>query len=75
MTHDHHDRETVVVDRDGSSMGMILGVIAVIALLFAVWWFALGPGTGSTTNNNDVDVQVPVPSVQIDVPSVAPEGS
>ena len=72
MAHDHHDRETVVVERDGSGVGMILGVIAVIALLVALWWFMLGPGAGGTTNNTDVDVNVPVPSVQVPAPS--PEG-
>jgi len=41
-----HDRDTVVVtDRGGSGMGMILGVLLVIALLVAVWYFTLGPGT------------------------------
>ena len=55
MTDEHHD--TVVVDdRDrGSGMGAILGVIAIVVLLVAVWYFALGPGAGSTgtTNNNN----------------------
>ena len=35
MTHDHHDRDTVVVERDTSAMGMILGVIAVAVLVVA----------------------------------------
>jgi hypothetical protein len=53
---EHHDRDTVVVsDSGGSGMGMILGVLLVIALLVAVWYFTLGPGTtrdsgGGTTN-------------------------
>ena len=51
MTHEH---DTVVVDeRDsGSSMGAILGVIAIIVLLAAVWYFALGPGAGPSTTHN-----------------------
>ena len=45
MTHEH-DRDTVVVsDSGGSGMGMILGVLLIIALLVAVWYFTLGPGT------------------------------
>jgi hypothetical protein len=52
MTHEH-DHDTVVVeDSGGSGMGAMLGVIAIIVLLAAIWFFALGPGTGSTTNNN-----------------------
>jgi hypothetical protein len=52
---EHHDRDTVVVsDSGGSGMGMILGVLLVIALLVAVWYFTLGPGAtdngGGTTN-------------------------
>lgn len=52
MTHEH---ETVVVegDRGGSGMGAVLGIIAIIVLLAAVWYFALGPGGGSTTTNNN----------------------
>jgi hypothetical protein len=47
------ERDTVVVHDDGgSSMGAILGVIAIIVLLFAVWYFALGPGASSTGTNN-----------------------
>ena len=65
MTHDHHDRDTVVVERDSSAMGMILGVVA-------VWWMTLGPGGGSGTTDGDTQ---PVPSIEINLPSVAPEGS
>jgi hypothetical protein len=47
------ERDTVVVHDDGgSSMGAILGVIAIIVLLVAVWYFALGPGASSTGTNN-----------------------
>jgi hypothetical protein len=50
------DRDTVVVenDRGGSGMGMVLGIIAILVLLVAIWFFAMGPGTTTynTTNNN-----------------------
>ena len=49
---DEHD--TVVVHDDGgSSMGAILGVIAIIVLLAAVWYFGLGPGASSTATKNN----------------------
>jgi FlaG/FlaF family flagellin (archaellin) len=64
MTHEH---ETVVVERDrgGSGMGAVLGIIAIIVLLAAVWYFALGPGGGSstTTNNNTTNNNNTVPTV------------
>ena len=52
MTHEDHD--TVVVDdrSSGTGMGAIIGIIAIIVLLAAVWYVALGPGAGSTTTNN-----------------------
>jgi hypothetical protein len=65
MTHEH-DHDTVVIDRDGerSGTGAILGVIGIIVLLVAVWYFALGPGAGSssTTNNNTTNINPPAAS-------------
>jgi hypothetical protein len=55
MTHEH---DTVVVDdgrESGSGMGAILGIIAILVLLVAVWYFALGPGTGTTNNNTTIN--------------------
>jgi hypothetical protein len=52
---EHHDRDTVVVTDSGSGLGTILGVLLIIALLVAVWYFTLGPGatrTDNGTNNN-----------------------
>jgi hypothetical protein len=74
MTHEH---DTVVVeDRDsGSSMGAILGVIAIIVLLVAVWYFALGPGTSpsTTTNNNTINNGGDQPAATQEIPN--PVGS
>jgi hypothetical protein len=55
MTDEHHHDTVVVESERGSGMGAILGIIAIIVLLVAVWWVALGPGSGSgsTTNNNN----------------------
>jgi hypothetical protein len=65
---DYRDREvverdtTVVASDRGSGMGTILGILLVIALLIAVWYFTLGPGRGTTTNSSGGTQ--PVPSVQ-----------
>jgi hypothetical protein len=61
------DQNTVVVkgDGSGSSAGVILGVIAVIAIVAAIWFFALGPGAGSksdTNNNGGTTINVEVPT-------------
>jgi hypothetical protein len=68
MTHEHEHDTVVVDDRGGSGMGAVLGVIAIIVLLGAIWFFALGPGAGATTtpnntsNNNGGGVTVPAAS-------------
>jgi hypothetical protein len=65
---EHHDRDTVVVsDRGGSGMGMILGVLLIIALLVADWYFTLAPGTtprsDGGTNNPPAAPSLPAPSM------------
>ena len=61
---DHHD--TVVVKEGGSSTGVIVGIIALILVLGAGWYFLLGPGAGSTSQPTDVNVNVELPSVAPD---------
>jgi hypothetical protein len=61
---DQHD--TVVVKESGSSTGVILGIIALIIVLAAGWYFLIGPGAGSTSAPNDVNVNVELPSVAPD---------
>jgi hypothetical protein len=61
------DRDTVVVTDGGNSgMGMILGVVAVVAIIAAIWFFALGPGagshSGSGTDDNGPTINVNLPS-------------
>jgi hypothetical protein len=51
---EHHDRDTVVVERDRGSGGMatVLGIIVILALLAAVWYFTMGPGAGGGTTTD-----------------------
>lgn len=55
-------RDTVIVKEGGSSTGVLLGIIAVIIVLAAGWYFLMGPGAG-TTAPTDVNVNIEVPSV------------
>jgi hypothetical protein len=68
MSDQNNDRDTVVVTENGSSTGLILGIIAVIIVLAGAWYFLMGPGAGTTTTPTDVNVDVTLPSV-------APESS
>jgi hypothetical protein len=64
---DQHD--TVVVKDGGSSTGVILGIIALVIILAAGWYFLLGPGAGSgsdTTTPSDINVDVNLPSAAPD---------
>jgi hypothetical protein len=52
------DDDAVVVERGGDrSLGTVLGILIVLVILAAVWWFALGPGLAGT----GVDVNVNPP--------------
>jgi len=61
---DQHD--TIVVKEGGSSAGVIVGIIALILVLGAGWYFLLGPGASSTSQPNDINVNVELPSVAPD---------
>ena len=69
MTHEHDHDDTVGVERDsGSGMGAILGILGVLILLAAVWYFALGPGaatqpSGGTENPPAETTPAPLESV------------
>ena len=78
MSDEHHDTIVVEGERTGSGMGAILGIIAIIALLVAVWYFALGPGTSTTTNNtNTIDNggNAPAATEQAPAPTDVPASS
>lgn len=56
-------RDTVVVKDGGSSTGVILGILAIVIVLVAGWYFLMGPGAGSTDSPNDINVNIELPSV------------
>jgi hypothetical protein len=60
------DHDTVVVKDGGSSTGLILGIIALVIVLAAGWYFLMGPGASSTDSPTDVNVNVELPSVAPD---------
>ena len=66
------DRDDVLVEEDtGSTVGTALGIVVIVGLLAAIWWFALGPGAANQAGTgNDGDVVAPSPAEQL--PSVAP---
>ena len=71
---EHHEHETVVVERDrGSGLGTILAIVLLIALLAAGWWFVMGPGSGRSTTPGAGDTNTTTPSEV--VPSEAPASS
>ncbi len=61
-------RDTVVVKDGGSSTGLILGILAIVIVLAAGWYFLMGPGAGTTDSQTDINVN-------IELPSVAPDAS
>jgi hypothetical protein len=64
------DQNTVVVKDGGSSTGVILGIIAVIAIVAAIWFFALGPGAGSNSGTDDGGT-----TINVELPTGAPNPS
>ena len=64
--------DVVVVDRSGGGMGVILGVIVLGMLIVGSSFFAFGPGQGAFDNSNSKPNDI---NVNVELPSVAPEGS
>jgi len=66
-THDHDHGDDVIVEDRGSGLGTIVGILLIVALLAAIWYFALGPGAGTFTGQpGDVNVNIPE-DVNVDV--------
>lgn len=64
------DQNTVVVKDGNSSTGVILGIIAIIAIVAAIWFFALGPGAGSNSGTDDGGT-----TINVELPTGAPNPS
>jgi hypothetical protein len=63
VTHHHDD---VIVEREGTGVGTILGIIlAVVVVLAIVWFFFLGganpPNQGGGTDQTEITIEQPNP--------------
>jgi hypothetical protein len=57
------DREIIVTNSGGNSAGaLVAGIIAVLLIALAVWYFGLREGTADTGSGADVNVTVEVPT-------------
>jgi hypothetical protein len=55
------DRETIIETGSGSGVGMIAGIVFVVAVVLGLLWFLSNQGGGSRT----VDIDVPAVSVDV----------
>jgi len=70
---DHRD---VIVEREGTGIGTILGIILAIVVVLAIIWFfflgGLGQNPGTTNPGNDTEVNIEQPVVPVDPAPPAP---
>jgi len=70
MTHEHHDRETVVTsDGGGTGVGMIVGIIvAVLIVLALIWYFGFAGGLDNNPPADQPDITIEQPDVNVQPP-------
>ncbi len=71
MTYDREVDRDAIVEREGTGVGTILGIIlAVVVVLAIVWFFFLGGmGPANNTapaNNQDTTIQMEQPGLPVD---------
>ncbi|HEY7564724.1 MAG TPA: hypothetical protein VIA81_07360 [Acidimicrobiia bacterium] len=63
MTNPQVDREVIVTSNGGNSAGaLVAGIIAVLLIALAVWYFGLRDNTADGGAGTDVNVTVEVPT-------------
>jgi hypothetical protein len=68
MTYDTDHNDVYVEEREGSSMGTILGIILAIVVVLAIVWFfflgGLGQNNPPAEQNQDTQVEIQPPPVE-----------
>lgn len=60
MTERHVDREVIVNNGEGRSSGaLVAGIVAVLVILLAIWFFANNGGTAASDGDVDINVTIP----------------
>lgn len=62
-TEEERPRDTVVVEREGSKTNVGVIILAVIAILFLIFFLVGNPFGSSSGTTPEVDVNVPSPTV------------
>ena len=70
---DHRD---VIVEREGTGIGTILGILLAIVVVLAIIWFfflgGMGQNPGTTDPGSDTQVNIEQPVVPVDPAPPAP---
>jgi len=69
-----HQETVVLNDSGGRGMGMVLGIIAIIVLLAAIWFLVLSPGR-SSSGGSGTDNGGNAPAATQQAPAPAGSGS
>ncbi len=70
MTYDREVDRDVIIEREGTGMGTILGIILAVVVVLAIVWFfflgGMGPQNNTAPNNQDTTINVEQPIVPVD---------